>query len=151
MLHTRICELLEIEHPIINAPMAGAASGALAAAVSEAGGFGLIGCGSTTTPDWLRDQIRLVRDRTDRPFGVGFISSISGLEEQIQVALEERVNAVSHSFADPTPYVAAAHAAGIKVLAQVQKVSHARKVALAGVDAVAAQGTEAGGHTGYQS
>lgn len=151
MLHTRICELLEIEHPILNAPMAGAASGELAAAVSEAGGFGLIGTGASTSPDWLRDQIRLVRDRTSRPFGVGFISSTSGLKELIQVALEERVNAVSHSFADPTPYVAVAHAAGVKVLAQVQKVSHAQKVALAGVDAVAAQGTEAGGHTGYQS
>jgi nitronate monooxygenase len=152
MLHTRICDLLEIEHPIINAPMAGVASGALAAAVSEAGGFGLIGCsGRHTSPEWLRDQIRIARERTSRPFGVGFITSTSGLEEQIQVALEERVSAVSHSFADPTPYVEAAHDAGIKVLAQVQKVSHARKVARAGIDAVAAQGTEAGGHTGYHS
>jgi nitronate monooxygenase len=69
----------------------------------------------------------------------------------IQVALEERVTAVSHSFADPTPYVPAAHQAGVKVLAQVQKVSHAKKAALAGVDVIAAQGTEAGGHTGYNA
>lgn len=152
MLHTRLCDLLEIEHPIINAPMAGTASGELAAAVSDAGGFGLIGCsGTTTTIEWLRDQIRLVREHTNRPFGVGFISSSSGLEELIRVALEERVTAVSHSFADPTPYVAAAHAVGVKVLAQVQKVTHAEKAARAGVDAIAAQGTEAGGHTGYQS
>lgn len=80
MLHTRICELLEIEHPIISAPMAGAATAELAAAVSEAGGFGLIGAG-TNSPDWLREQIRAVRERTNRPFGVGFISSASGLEE----------------------------------------------------------------------
>ena len=148
MLHTRICELLEIEHPIISAPMAGAATAELAAAVSEAGGFGLIGAG-TNSPDWLREQIRAVRERTNRPFGVGFISSASGLEERIQIALEERVTAVSHSFTDPTPYVPAAHEAGVKVLAQVQKVSHAKKAALAGVDAIAAQGTEAGGHTGH--
>ncbi len=148
MLHTRICELLEIEHPIINAPMAGAATAELAAAVSEAGGFGLIGAGSNS-PDWLREQIRAVRERTNRPFGVGFISSFPGLRELVQVALEERVTAVNHSFADPTPYVPAAHEAGVKVLAQVQKVSHARLVALAGVDAIAAQGSEAGGHTGH--
>jgi nitronate monooxygenase len=67
----------------------------------------------------------------------------------LRVVIEEQVPVVSHSFADPTPYVAAAHAAGIKVLAQVQKVSHAKTAALAGVDIIAAQGTEAGGHTGY--
>ena len=59
------------------------------------------------------------------------------------------MHALSHSFADPTPYIPAAHEAGIKVLAQVQKVSHAKTVALAGVDAIAAQGSEAGGHTGH--
>ena len=67
MLHTRICDLLEIEHPIINSPMAGVASGELAAAVSEARGFDLISIGSRTSPDWLRDQIRLVRERTSQP------------------------------------------------------------------------------------
>ena len=102
MLRTRICELLEIEHPIVCAPMAGAAGGKLAAAVSEAGGLGLIGSGSGSTPEWLRDQIRIVRERTDRPFGVGFISSFPGLDDLVKVALEERVKAVSHSFADPT-------------------------------------------------
>lgn len=148
MLHTRICDLLGIEHPIISAPMSGRATGELVAAVSAAGGFGLIG-GSTAGPDWLRAQIRAVRERTDRPFGVGFISSSPGLEEVLQVALEERVAAVSHSFIDPTPYVAAAHAAGVKVLAQVQTVAQAAVAARAGVDVITAQGTEAGGHTGY--
>ncbi|MQG77595.1 MAG: nitronate monooxygenase [SAR202 cluster bacterium] len=148
MLHTRICELLEIEHPVISAPMAGVATAELAAAVSEAGGMGFIGAGGGS-PDWLRDQIRAVRERTNRPFGVGFISSFPGLDELVQIALDEHVAVVCHSFADPSPYVAAAHDAGVKVLAQVQKVSHAKKVALAGVDAIAAQGTEAGGHTGH--
>ena len=148
MLRTRICELLGIDYPIINAPMAGSAAAELAAAVSAAGGFGLIG-GTAGGPDWLREQIRAVRERTDRPFGVGFISSFPGLEELVRVALEERVAAVSHSFADPTPYVAPAHAVGVKVLAQVQTVAQAVVAARAGVDAIAAQGTEAGGHTGY--
>ncbi|MEP7188701.1 MAG: nitronate monooxygenase [Roseiflexaceae bacterium] len=149
MIHTRICDLFGIDHPIISAPMAGTATATLAAAVSEAGGLGLIGGTMGNDPDWLREQIRSVRERTRKPFGVGFISSFPGLDRLIQVALDERVPVVSHSFADPTPYVAAAHAAGILIMAQVQKVSHAKTAALAGVDVIAAQGTEAGGHTGH--
>ncbi|MCH8745101.1 MAG: nitronate monooxygenase [Chloroflexi bacterium] len=149
MLHTRICDLLGVDHPIISAPMANAAGAELAAAVSEAGGFGMIGGSSGNDTGWLRDQIRLVRERTDRPFGVGFISSRPGQESLFQVALEEQVVAICYSFADLTPYVPAAHEAGVKVVAQVQKVSHARIAALAGVDIIVAQGSEAGGHTGY--
>lgn len=148
MLYTRICELLGIEHPIISAPMAGTAGGELAAAISAAGGFGLIG-GSGSDPAWLRSQIRIVRERTDRPFGVGFISSFPGLDDLVKVALEERVDAIGHSFSDPSPYVDAAHAAGIKIFAQVQTVAQAQVAVQAGVDLISAQGTEAGGHTGY--
>jgi len=86
---------------------------------------------------------------TTKPFGVGFISSFSGLDELVKVALEERVTAVSHSFADPTLYVAPAHTAGVKVMAQVQTVAQAATAVHAGVDVLVAQGTEAGGHTGY--
>src|ERR687885_1928050 len=86
MIRTRLCDLLTIEHPILNAPMAGTAGADLAAAVSEAGGFGMIGGTSRGGPDWLRTQIRSVRERTDRPFGVGFISSFGGLDDLIQVA-----------------------------------------------------------------
>lgn len=148
-LHTRVCDLLQIEHPIINAPMAGTAAAELAAAVSAAGGFGLIGGSTSGGADWLRTQIRAVRERTDRPFGVGFISSAPSVDELVAVALEERVAAISHSFADPTPYVSAAHDAGVMVFAQVQTVALAQAAAKAGVDLIAAQGTEAGGHTGY--
>jgi len=104
--------------------------------------------GSGGDPGWLRAQIRAVRERTDRPFGVGFISSAPEVDHLVQVALEERVAAVSHSFADPTPYVAAAHAAGVKVFNQVQSVEQALRAVRAGVDLIAVQGTEAGGHTG---
>ena len=134
MLHTRLCDVLGVEHPILNAPMAGSAAAELAAAVSAAGGFGLIGGTTAGGAAWLRAQIRTVRDRTNRPFGVGFISSYPGLDALVQVALEERVVAVSHSFADPTPYVAAAHAAGVKVLVQAQSVARAVCAAHAGAD-----------------
>jgi nitronate monooxygenase len=129
--------------------MAGAAGGSLAAAVSNAGGFGLIGGTTPDGPDGLRKMIRDARDRTDRPFGVGFISSFPGLEDLVRTALEEGVAAIAHSFADPAPYVAAAHDRGIKVLLQVQTVGQAKAAVRAGVDLIAAQGTEAGGHTGY--
>ncbi len=148
MLRPRICHLLGIEHPVISAPMAGVATAELATAISEASGFGLIG-GSASDADWLHAQIRAVRERTDRPFGVGFISSFPGMEALLQVALEERVAAVAHSFTDPTPYVTAARAAGVRVLAQVQTVAQAEVAVRAGVDIIAAQGSEAGGHTGY--
>ena len=151
MLYTRLCDLFGIAYPVVNAPMGGGATADLAAAVSAAGGLGLIGGTSAGGAEWLRGQIRAVRERTDRPFGVGFISSYPGLEELVRVALEERVAAVSHSFADPTPYVEAAHAAGVKVLAQVQTVAQAVTATRAGVDVIAAQGTEAGGHTGSRS
>ena len=148
MLYTRLCELFGIPHPILNAPMAGTAGAELAAAVSEAGGLGIIG-GSGGDAAWLRGQIHSVRERTDKPFGVGFISSRPGLEELTAVAIAERVPVITHSFADPTPFVAPAHAAGILMICQVQTVAQARTAAQAGVDAIAAQGTEAGGHTGY--
>ena len=150
VLHTRLCDLLGIAHPIINAPMAGSAGPELAAAVSNAGGFGTLG-GSSGDAAWLRAAIRRTRELTARPFGVGFITSAPSVAELFEVAIEERVAAVSHSFADPTPYVEAAHAAGVKVLAQVQTVALAAQAARAGVDVIAAQGIEAGGHTGTSS
>lgn len=148
MIHTPLCDLLGISHPILNAPMGGTATAALAAAVSNAGGFGMIGGTSGGGPDWLRTQIRAVRAKTDRPFGVGFISSFPGVDDLVQVALDEQVAVINHSFADPTPYVAAAKARRVRSFAQVQSLAQAQRAANAGVDAIIAQGTEAGGHTG---
>lgn len=149
MIHTRICDLLGVEHPILNAPMGGVAGGALAAAVSNAGGFGMIGGTSSRGPAWLRQEIRAARDRTNRTFGIGFITAFPGVDDLVRVAIEEKVAAIGHSFADPTPYVAAAHDVGIKVFNQVQTVAHAKRAVAAAVDLIVAQGTEAGGHTGY--
>jgi nitronate monooxygenase len=108
----------------------------------------MIGGTSRGGADWLRTQIRAVRARTGRPFGVGFISSFPGTDDLVQVALDERVAAINHSFADPTPFVGPAHARAVRVFAQVQTVADAVRAAAAGVDVIVAQGTEAGGHTG---
>src|SRR5262245_45252103 len=143
-IHTRLCDLLGIDYPILNAPMGGTATATLAAAVSNAGGFGMIGGTSGGGPDWLRTQIRAARAKTSRSFGVGFISSFPGVDDLVQVALDEQVTAINHSFADPTPYTAAAKARGVRVFAQVQSIAQAQRAAKAGVDAIIAQGTEAG-------
>jgi len=151
VLHTRLCDLLHIDVPILNAPMGGAAGGELAAAVSEAGGLGLIG-GMSGDADWLREQIRLVRRRTDRPFGVGFISHrLPQQGDLYEVALAERVPVIAHSFTDPAPYMAAARAAGATVLCQVRDIAGAIEAVRAGVDIIVAQGSESGGHTGRQA
>lgn len=147
-LHTRICDLFGIEFPIMNSPMARAAGGELAAAVSGAGGLGMIGAMGGDA-HWLRAQIGLVRERSSKPFGVGFISHwLPDAGELFEVALDERVPILAHSFVDPAPYMAAARRFGAKVICQVQTVELAQRAALAGVDAIVAQGTEAGGHTG---
>src|SRR5581483_3141679 len=132
MLRTKLHDLLGIEAPLMNAPMGGVAGGELAAAVSAAGGLGLI-ASATGDADWLRAQIRLVRERTDRPFGVGFISHwLPKTPALYQVAIEERVPVVAHSFTDPAPYMAAARSAGCTVICQVRDVDGAREAQRAG-------------------
>jgi nitronate monooxygenase len=148
MITTPLCAFLGVEHPILNASMAGTATGELAAAVSEAGGFGMIGGTNSNGAPWLREQIRIARSFTSRPFGVGFISSFPDTEELARVALDEGVAAINHSFADPTPFVAPTHATGTKVFAQVQTLKQAITAAQAGADVIIAQGGEAGGHAG---
>jgi nitronate monooxygenase len=151
-LRTRLCDLFEVEHPILNAPMGGGdAPGVLAAAVSEAGGLGMIGGTTMGGVEWLVNEIRRAQQLTDRPFGVGLISHFPNAAELMEAALREGVRIVAHSFADPGPFVGAAHAAGALVICQVRTVDAARRAALAGVDVVTAQGTEAGGHTGRVS
>jgi nitronate monooxygenase len=148
MITTPLCSLLGIQYPILNASMSDTATGRLAAAVSAAGGFGMIGGTNAVGPSWLREQIEIARSLTDRPFGVGFISCFPDVDELVEVAIDQRVSAINHSFADPAPFVEPAHRAGIKVFAMVQSVAMAVDAAAAGVDAIIAQGGEAGGHGG---
>lgn len=151
-LQTRLCDLLGVKSPVLNAPMGGGdAPASLAAAVSAAGGFGLIGGTTMGGARWLETEIRKARELTDRPFGVGVIGHLPGAHELMNVALDEGVRVIAVSFADPRPFVQSAHDVGAIVLCQVRTVRAARQAAAAGVDVVTAQGTEAGGHTGRVS
>lgn len=148
-MRTPICDLLGIEHPVGNAGMAGTAGAALAAAVAQAGGLGGLGGISRDGAEHLRAEIRRVREATDRPFSVNlWVHVMEVAPAFLQVALEERVPSITFSFGDAAPYVARAHDAGVLVLLQVQTVAGAKQAVAAGVDAIIAQGGEAGGHTG---
>jgi nitronate monooxygenase len=145
MLHTRLCDLLGIEVPIIVAPMGPNITGVeLAAAVSNAGGMGLISFGAYTPPR-LREQIGRLRELTDKPFGVNFILEFP-VQDHVAVCIEEKVPVLSFFWGDPSAYVESAHAAGLKVFDQVGTVQAAERSARAGVDVIIAQGLEAGGH-----
>jgi NAD(P)H-dependent flavin oxidoreductase YrpB (nitropropane dioxygenase family) len=148
-LHTRLCDVLGIDVPIIHAPMGPDLTGPeSAAAVSNAGGLGILQAQMAPPPE-LRREIRRLRDLTDKPFGVNFVLDLPH-EELLAICLEERVPVLSFFWGDSTPYVERAHAAGIKVLDQVGSVAAARRAARAGVDAIIAQGVEAGGHVAGQ-
>src|SRR5713226_5332488 len=146
-MKTRITELLGIRYPLILAPMTGTATAPLAAAVSEAGGLGMIGT-MAQGAEWLSQQVEAVRRGTDLPFGIGFIQwVIDRRPDMWDEALRLRPHAISLSFGAPEVYIEKAKMAGIHVLYQAQTVELARRAAAAGADAVVAQGTEAGGHT----
>jgi nitronate monooxygenase len=146
MLTTELCRQLGVSLPIWNAGMGGGLAGpALAAAVSDAGGLGVLGMGGLPVPV-IREQIQEVRALTRRPFGVNIIMPLMGDDAQIECCLEERVPVLVLFWGDPGPYVERAHAAGTRVVAQVGSVAEAKAVAAVGVDAVMIQGVEAGGH-----
>jgi len=138
---------LGITHPIIQGGMAWIATAELAAAVSEAGGLGIIGSGSATA-DWVRDQIRQVRARTDRPFGVNILLISPHADEVLRAVLEERVPVVTTGAGTPSAYIPALKEAGIKVIPVVSSVALARRLVRQGADAVVAEGMESGGHIG---
>jgi len=158
-LHTPLCDLLGIRYPICQAGMAFVARSALAAAVSEAGGLGVIAA-AHGTPEHLRDEIRRVRDMTDKPFGVDVLfatiraagDEVEQFTDQVKgwvdVTLAERVPVLVAGLGNPGPITAEAHGLGIKVMALCGNVKQARDHAANGVDVVIAQGHEAGGHTG---
>jgi len=149
-LRTPICDRLGISVPIGNAGMAGGTALApLAVAVSKAGGLGAIGGIDRRGPEFLRQQIRAVREATDRPFSVNLLAFVLDMAPAfLDVCIEERVPSITFSFGDVTPHVAKAKDAGITVIRQVQTVAAAREAVAAGVDVLIAQGGEAGGHTG---
>jgi nitronate monooxygenase len=151
--HTPLCDLLGIEHPILNVGFALPASPELAAAVSNAGGLGVIG-GTNVAPAQIGERIRRTRELTQRPFGVNFIlaeklgtpASREMRPQTIAAAIAEHVAVLVLFWGDARPYVEAAHRGGTRILLQVGSVDEARAAAAAGVDAIIAQGAEAGGH-----
>ena len=160
MLHTLFCDLLGIRYPICQAGMGYVARSKLAASVSEAGGLGVIAA-AHNTPAELREEIRRVRDATDKPFGVDILfAAVRATGEEadrftdavkgwVDVTLDERVPVLIAGLGSPGPVVTAeAHRLGMKVMALCGNVKQARDHAANGVDVVIAQGHEAGGHTG---
>jgi len=147
MLKTEICDLFGIEYPIIQGGMAHVATAELTAAVSNAGGLGIVGAGACE-PDWLREQIHLTRKQTDRPFGVNILLISPFAEQVIDVVLEEKVAVVTTGAGNPGPYIPRFKAAGIKVMPVVASVALARRLERAGVDAFVAEGMESGGEIG---
>lgn len=142
-LRTRLTERLGIEHPIISAPMAFAAGGKLAAAVTGAGGLGLIG-GGYGDPAWLQQAFG---DAGNARVGCGFIAwSLAKQPELLDRVLARSPAAVMFSFGSPAPFAERVKAAGIPMICQVQTMEHAREAVLAGADIIVAQGAEAGGH-----
>ena len=135
-----------LEVPIVNAPMGGVAGGALAAAVSRAGGLGMIGMGSAATTSTLREQLGLL-DGLDRPFGIGLIGwRVRDEPALLTTALEAGPALLSVSFGDDDSWIARAHAAGCTTAVQVADLDAASRAADAGIDVLVARGAEGGGH-----
>jgi nitronate monooxygenase len=146
---TAFTELLEIEHPVVLAPMGGTAGGALAAAVSNAGGFGLVG-GGYGYPERLERELPIVTAGTDRPWGIGFIAW-DAPPASVARALEFHPNAVMLSFGDPAPLARLVHEANVRLIVQVTSLAEARRALDAGAHVLVAQGSEAGGHGALRS
>ena len=145
MLKTLLCRQLGIEYPIFSVGMGGGMAGPeLAAAVSNAGACGVLGMGGLPAP-YIRRQIQHLRTLTDKPFGVNILLPLLQ-EGQIETCLDEKIPILVLFWGDPKPYVEEAHRRGTKVFIQVGSVEEARAAAEAGVDAIIAQGVEAGGH-----
>ena len=146
-MKTRITELLGIQYPIIQGGMALVAENHLAAAVSAAGGLGLIG-GANAPAEVIRDYIKKVKEVTDKPFGVNVMLMSPHADEVAKVVVEEGVKVVTTGAGNPEKYMEMWKAAGIKVIPVVASVALARRMERYGADAIIAEGTESGGHIG---
>ncbi len=142
-----ITELLNIEYPIIQGGMAWVAEYHLAAAVSEAGGLGIIAAGAAPA-EWVREQIREVKKLTKKPFGVNIMLMNPEADAVAKILVEEGVSVVTTGAGNPEKYMAMWKEAGMKVIPVVASVALAKRMERCGADAVIAEGTEAGGHIG---
>lgn len=164
VLRTRLCDLLEIEYPIILAGMGGVSRSELVAAVSEAGGLGIIGAASMS-PRTISEEVRKVRSLTSKPFGVDLLlpsnaqasgdtgtrlafAGMEGIQRQLEAVFDERVPVFAAGLGNPAPWVPRMRELNMKVIGLTGNVRNAKRLAAGGVDVVVAQGHEAGGHTG---
>lgn len=147
MLKNKLCQLLNIEYPILQGGMAWVATAELAAAVSNAGGLGLIGAGHMP-PDALRAEIRKTKSMTNKPFGVNIMLMSPFVKEVMQVVVEERVPVVTTGAGNPAEYIPALKDIGSKIIPVVASVALAKRLERIGVDAIIAEGMESGGHIG---
>ena len=149
-MKTKVTELLQIEYPIIQGGMAWVAEHHLAAAVSEAGGFGLIGAASAP-PEIVREEIRKAKELTDKPFGVNIMLLNPNADEVAKIVVEEGIQADTTGAGNPEKYMPMWKEAGVKVIPVVASVAMAKRMERYGADAVVAEGMEAGGHIGNQT
>jgi enoyl-[acyl-carrier protein] reductase II len=147
-LRTPLCDLLEIEHPVLLAGMGGVSYAPLAAAVSDAGGYGVLGMAGRSLEE-IRENMRDVRRRTSKPFGVDLLAATPDhLVKAVDIIIDEGASAFVAGLGVPTPVIERLKAAGLKVMVVCGAVRHALKAEDAGCDAVICQGAEGGGHTG---
>ncbi len=143
----RLTKVLGIKYPIIQGGMAGVSEAILTAAVSEAGGMGVIGSGFAS-PEWLRTEVKKTKELTDKPFGVNLLMQNPNVAELVKIIIEEKVYAVFTGGGNPLPILPYLKQAGVKVIPVVPTIRLAIKMEQSGVDAVVVEGLESGGHIG---
>ncbi|MFQ9114329.1 enoyl-[acyl-carrier-protein] reductase FabK [Eubacterium sp.] len=146
-MKTEITQLLNIKYPVIQGGMAWVADYHLAAAVSNAGGLGVIGSGGASA-EWVRDQIKQMKELTDKPFGVNIMLMNPEADDIAKVIIEEKVPVVTTGAGNPAKYMELWKSEGIKVIPVVASCALAKMMERCGADALVAEGTEAGGHIG---
>lgn len=147
MIHSVLCDLLDIQYPVFQGGMAWIADGKLAAAVSEGGGLGIIAAGNAPA-DYVKEQIRVAKSLTKRPFGVNVMLMSPFAEEVAQVIAEEKVAVVTTGAGNPSKFMALWKEAGVKVIPVVASVAMAKLMTRLGASALIAEGGESGGHVG---
>ncbi len=147
MIHTPLCDLLHIAHPIFQGGMAWVSDSALVLAVSQAGGLGILGSGNAPVA-WVSEQVDTIRKQTNRPFGVNIALFSPIVEQVIQLCIDKKVPVVTTGGGNPGPYLDPLRQAGIKVFPVVPAVALARRLVQQGVDGLIVEGQESGGHIG---
>lgn len=147
MIKTELCGLLGINHPLIQGGMAWVSYAKLAAAVSNGGGLGIIASGMLT-PDTLKEQIKIAKTLTDKPFGVNLMMLRDDIDDIFQTVLDNPVAVVTTGAGNPGKYISSLKNRGIKVVTVIASIALAKRMERAGADAVIAEGMEAGGHIG---